>query len=97
MSGIITATLILHLYLPGCASLKEKRRRLKPLLIRLHREFNVSTAELGYNDVWQSALVGCAMLGNDAAHLQRALQTIGEWVEARWPDVVVTDEYIRLS
>ncbi len=91
---IITATLVLHLHLPGCRSLKEKRRRLKPLLARLHREFNVSTAELAHNDVWQSAQIGCTMLGNDAIHLQRALQTIGQWVETYWPDVLVEDESI---
>ncbi len=91
---IITATLVLHLHLPGCRSLKEKRRRLKPLLARLHREFNVSTAELDYNDVWQSAQIGCTMLGNDAAHLQRSLHAVGQWVETYWPDVLVEDENI---
>jgi uncharacterized protein YlxP (DUF503 family) len=38
--------LTIHLHLPGCASLKEKRGRLKPLLTRLHREFNISAAEI---------------------------------------------------
>jgi uncharacterized protein len=33
--------LTIYLHLPGCASLKEKRGRLKPLLARLHREFNL--------------------------------------------------------
>ncbi|MBA4379619.1 MAG: DUF503 domain-containing protein, partial [Anaerolinea sp.] len=35
MIGLLT----LHLHLPACASLKEKRGRLKPLIHRLHREF----------------------------------------------------------
>ncbi|OQY29775.1 MAG: hypothetical protein B6243_10930, partial [Anaerolineaceae bacterium 4572_5.2] len=34
--------LTLHIQISGCSSLKEKRGRLKPLLARLHREFNVS-------------------------------------------------------
>jgi len=93
---IITATLLLHLHLPGCSSLKEKRRRLRPLLKRLHREFNISSAELEHNDVWQSALIGCAMLGNDAAHLQRSLQAVSRWVELHWPDVLVVEEQIVL-
>jgi uncharacterized protein YlxP (DUF503 family) len=38
--GILT----LEIQLPGCKSLKEKRSRLKPLIARLHREFNVSVA-----------------------------------------------------
>ncbi|GAB4536514.1 MAG: DUF503 domain-containing protein [Anaerolineales bacterium] len=96
MGTIITATLILDLYLPGCGSLKEKRARLKPLLARLHREFNVSSAELDFNDVWQSARIGCAMLGNDAVSLQRALQGIIQWVERYWPDVQITADQIVL-
>ena len=36
----------LQLHLPGGASLKEKRALIKPLLVRLHREFNVAAAEV---------------------------------------------------
>ena len=46
MIGILT----LHLQLPGCASLKEKRGRLKPLLARLHRKFNIPAAEMDLRD-----------------------------------------------
>ena len=34
------ALLTLQLRLPGCSSLKEKRSRLKPLLVRLHRDYS---------------------------------------------------------
>ncbi len=94
MTSIITATLLFDLYLPGCTSLKEKRSRLKPLLVRLHREFNVSSAELDWNDTWQSARIGCTVLGNNAAALQQTLQTIERWVEKHWPDVQVVDTQI---
>lgn len=90
------ATLTLHLRLPGCASLKEKRGWLKPLLARLHRQFNVSAAEVGLQDKWQEAVIACAMLGNDAAHLQSALETIRRWVEANWTDGDVLDTKIEL-
>ena len=87
MLGLLT----LHLHFPGCASLKEKRGRLKPLLARLHRQFNVSTAEMGLRDMWQEAVIACGMVGNDAAHLQSALETVRKWVEANWPDGDVLD------
>ncbi|PWH17435.1 MAG: DUF503 domain-containing protein [Anaerolineae bacterium] len=90
------ATLIVHLYLPGCHSLKEKRSRLKPLLARLHREFNVSVAELDFQDAHQQAMVGCAMLGNDAAYLQSALETVRRWIEAHWPVGEILDQRIEL-
>jgi uncharacterized protein len=85
------ATLTIHLHLPACASLKEKRGRLKPLLARLHRQFNVSAAEMGLQDMWQEAVIACGMVGNDAAHLQSALETVRKWVEANWPDGDVLD------
>ena len=92
MFGLLT----LHLHLPACASLKEKRGRLKPLLSRLHRQFNVSTAEMGLQDKWTESILACAMLGNDAAHLQSALETVRKWVEANWPDGDVLDTKIEL-
>ena len=92
MVGILT----LHLLIPGCASLKEKRGRLKPLLARLHRQFNLSVAELGLQDKWQETVIACAMVGNDAAYLRSALETIRKWVEANWPDGDVLDTKIEL-
>ena len=90
------ATITFHLHLPACSSLKEKRGRLKPLLARLHREFNVSTAEMDLQDKWTEAVVACAMLGNDAAHLQSALETVRRWVEAHWTDGDVLDTKIEI-
>lgn len=94
MIGVLT----FHLHLPGCASLKEKRGRIKPLLARLHKEFNLSTAEVGLQDAWQETVIACAMLGNETDHLQTALETVRRWVEANWPDGDVIDtqaEFIR--
>jgi uncharacterized protein YlxP (DUF503 family) len=92
MVGLIT----FHLHLPGCASLKEKRGRLKPLLHRLHREFNVSTAEMDLQDKWQEAVITCGMVGNAHPHLEQSLQEIAHWVKSRWPDAQVMDEKIEL-
>jgi uncharacterized protein len=91
MIGLLT----LHLQLPGCASLKEKRGRLKPLLHRLHRQFNLSVAELDYQDRWQETLVGCAVLGNDRVHLEQSLQAVIRWVEGNWPDGALFDHQIE--
>jgi uncharacterized protein YlxP (DUF503 family) len=88
--------LTLQIEIPGCKSLKEKRSRLKPLLARLHREFDVSAAEVGEMDAWQSAVLACALVSNDAAHAQRALQTVATWVEEYWPDVVLVEDHIEV-
>ncbi|MCJ7659178.1 MAG: DUF503 domain-containing protein, partial [Anaerolineales bacterium] len=62
--GILT----IKIHLPGCSSLKEKRRRLKPLIERLHREFNISVAEIDHLDVWQTSMIACAPVSNDHRH-----------------------------
>ena len=92
MVGILT----LHLHLPGCASLKEKRGRLKPLLARLQRHFNISVAEMDLQDKWQETVIDCGMVGNDAAYLRSALETVRKWVEANWPDGDVLDTKVEL-
>jgi len=89
-------TLTLHLHIPTCASLKEKRGRIKPLLSRLRREFNVSAAELDYQDKWQEALIGCAMIGNERRHLESGLRVVARWVEANWLDGMIVEETIEL-
>lgn len=90
------ATLTIHLHLPICTSLKEKRGRIKPLISRLHREFNVSVAEMGLNDTWDEAIITCAMIGNDHAFLQSALQNVAKWVDANWTDGDVWEQKIEI-
>ena len=93
---MVVGILKLHIRLAGCSSLKEKRRRLKPLLTRLRREFNISAAEVDYLDVWKDAAIACTMVSNDHKHVQRSLQKIPGWVERNWPDVDVVGDEIEL-
>jgi uncharacterized protein YlxP (DUF503 family) len=88
--------LTLDVQIPGCQSLKEKRSRVKPLLARLHREFNISTAEMERLDSWQQAIIACVVVSNDAAQATRVLQEVVRWIESHWPDIEVMDEQITL-
>ena len=88
--------LSLSIEIPGCHSLKEKRSRLKPLLFRLHREFNISVAEMGAQDHWSQAILACAMVNSDQTHIQRSMQVIPTWIEQNWPDILVIDEKIEM-
>ena len=76
--GLIT----IILRLPGCRSLKEKRSRLKPLLIRLRKEFNISVAEIDNLDVWQRATLGTTMISNNRRHVERELQKMIHFIES---------------
>jgi uncharacterized protein YlxP (DUF503 family) len=88
--------LVLEIQIPGSLSLKEKRSRLRPLLARLHREFNISAAEMERLDSWQAATIACAVVSNDAAQANRVLQQVVAWIENHWPDVEVVDDEITL-
>jgi uncharacterized protein YlxP (DUF503 family) len=90
--GILT----IQIQLPGCKSLKEKRSRLKPLIARLHREYNISVAELYQQDVWDEATIGCAMISNEHQFLQKSLQTIVTWLNRNWPDIMLVDDQIEI-
>ena len=88
--------LSLQIHIPGCSSLKEKRSRIKPLLARLHREFNVSAAEIDQQDVWQDATLACAYVSNSLSHTQQTLQHVAHWIETSWPDVMLVDDHIEI-
>ncbi len=90
------ATLTFHLRLPMCSSLKEKRGRIKPLISRLHREFNVSVAEMDLQDQWTETVIACAMINSDAVVLRQSLQSVAKWVEANWTDGDVIEEKIEM-
>jgi len=93
---MVIGLLTLHLQLPGCSSLKEKRSRLRPLIARMHREFNVSVAEVDGLDAWKDAILACALVSNDRGHTQRSLQKVVHWIEASWPDVTVLEDEFEL-
>jgi uncharacterized protein YlxP (DUF503 family) len=47
-------------------------------------------------DKWPETIIACGMVGNDAAYLRSALETVRKWVEANWPDGDVLDTKIEL-
>jgi hypothetical protein len=83
--------LTIELRLPGCSSLKEKRSRLKPLLAALHREYNLSAAEIEHNDHHSLASIACVVVANEAPHVERVLAAVPAWIEAHRPDIQVID------
>ncbi len=89
------ATCQIKLGLAGVRSLKEKRRILKSISARISNEFNVAIAEVGLNDVWQSALLGVASVGNDARLLHRVMENVVDWIERNRPDLILTDYKIE--
>jgi len=69
-------TLQIRLILRQSRSLKDKRQVVQSIKDRLHGSFNISIAEVDFQDDRQQAVLGIAMVSNDLAHLQGALQQI---------------------
>jgi len=93
---MVIGACILHLYLPGVLSLKEKRHILKPFLNQLRRQFEVAVAEVGNHDTWQSGDVAIVAVSNDSSHVYAVLEKAVHWVEDEYRAVEVLDWEIEL-
>ncbi len=69
-----------ELHLAGAHSLKDKRSVLKSVKDRLHNEFNVSVAETGRQDVWQSAELTVCLVSADRRHAESVLEAVDRFV-----------------
>ncbi|MFQ5550535.1 MAG: DUF503 domain-containing protein [Gemmatimonadales bacterium] len=68
------------LHLAGCRSLKDKRRVIKSIKDRLHRQFNVSVAETDCHDLWQRAQLTCCVVSRDEKHASDVLTSADKLV-----------------
>lgn len=64
------------LMLPQSDSLKAKRLVLKSLKTRLQNKFNVSVAEVDYNEKWQRTLLGIAIVSNEKKFIDKTFNQI---------------------
>ncbi len=66
---------------PESHSLKEKRMVLRRIKDRTRQKFNVAIAEVGDNDVWQSAQIGFAVVANERPFVERMVASIVSFIE----------------
>ena len=84
----------LTLYIPDSHSLKEKRMVLRRVKDRTRQKFNVAMAEVEDNDVWQRAVLGLAVVGNDGRFVESALDEVIRFVEGQ-AEVTNTEREIQ--
>ena len=70
----------IELFVPGARSLKAKRQVIRSLKDRLRNKFNVSVSEVDYQDKWQRATLGIAMVGTDGKYVAGALENAVKFV-----------------
>ena len=74
------AALALDLHVPQSRSLKAKRAVVKPVVEGVRRRFNVAVAEVGYDEQWQRARVGVAVVAATPAHATEVLDAVERYV-----------------
>ena len=92
---MIVGTVEIRLSVRHARSLKDKRSVLLSLKERLRRSFNVSVAEVGNQDVIQSAILGVAQVSNDGRYTNGSLDKLVDAVR-RFPAVQLVDYSIQI-
>ena len=78
-SGAITVGLLtLELHITHSHSLKDKRQVLRGLKDRLRGRFNISIAEVGFQDTWKRSLVGVVTVSGEQSRAQETLDRAEE-------------------
>ncbi len=73
---MVIGILQVELTIDGADSLKDKRRVVSSLKDRLHREHQVSVAEVGTQDAHRTATLGLAVVSSAVPHCQGVLDGI---------------------
>jgi uncharacterized protein YlxP (DUF503 family) len=67
-------------------SLKEKRAVLQRILTRLKQRYNVSVAEVGYQDVWQRTEIAIVSVSSDRVVCEREMQKVLDMIDS-FPEI----------
>ena len=78
-----------ELHIPTSRSLKEKRAVLRPIVEGLRHRFQISVAEVGYQDKWQRSLIGMAVVSDSYSHAVEVIDNVERWVWSK-PEIEVT-------
>ena len=80
---MFTLSAKLTFYIPQSNSLKDKRQIRRSLIEKTRHKFNTAIAEIDTQDVHQTLTLGIAVVSNDAAHRQNAVDEITRFMEAQ--------------
>ncbi len=89
--GILQFTVMIH----GSRSLKEKRSVVRSLKDRLRHHHNISIAEVDALDLQNQAILGIAMIGNDAKYIRSGLSKILDQVRVH-PEADLIDHTLEI-
>lgn len=80
---MFTGTLLVDLLLGDVHTLKEKRSVIRPLVADLRRQYQVSAAEVGDQEIYRRSQVAVAVVAGDAAQVADVLDACERLVAGR--------------
>lgn len=78
---MIIGVLSIDIHIPNGLSLKDKRMVLNHIRDRVRQKYNVSIAELEYQDKWQRSLIGIAMVTSQRGYAEEVLTKIFQFLD----------------
>jgi uncharacterized protein len=90
MCVVHAAAVRFDLHVPESRSLKVKRAAIRPIVDGLRHRYRLSVAEVGYQDQWQRAEIGVAVVAESDGHLRDVIHEVERFV-ARAPAIEVLD------
>lgn len=93
MPAVVGATRwVLHL--PGCSSLKAKRRIVHSLKDRLRSRFEISAAETDFQDLWQKAELCAVLVASDRRLAESVLSKMDRHMASDPRAVIIEHETV---
>jgi len=92
---MVVGVLQVELSIPDAMSLKDKRQAVKSIKDRLAVGHNVSVAEVGALDEHRRAILGIAMVSNDARYVEGGLSKLVDFIRKN-PRASLVDYQIDL-
>lgn len=71
-------------------SLKDKRRIVKSALAKVQNKFNMSAAEVDFQDDWHRAVLGFSCVSNEAGHADSMMGAVLRFLESD-PEMEIYD------
>lgn len=85
--------LVIEIMVYSSNSLKEKRFVLNSVRDRVKKKFNISFAELGYQDKWQRAQIGISTISNEFSHTEQSLHKVFEYLDRSDDYEIISYDY----
>lgn len=90
---MIVGVLSVELFIPACQSLKEKRMVLRSIKDKSRKKFNVSVAEVDFQDKWQRALLAFAVVSGSRGKAEEMLTNIFRVLDEDYSVEITRYEY----